>query len=179
MGIKPCRTAYRSPWQNGVAERWIGICRRELLNHVIVFDRQHFIWLIRSYINYYHEDRCHLGLAEDAPNRRVVTTRPSSEGKIVALPRVGGLPHLYAWRDAARASFFHPSRESYSWTLTQIDFEEQQAFFRLCLESIDTPVIHPLMRQFYGLKIYRMPSCFHSLHLSIENSDHKRRAVVQ
>ena len=29
MGIKPRRIAYRSPWQNGVAERWIGSCRRE------------------------------------------------------------------------------------------------------------------------------------------------------
>ena len=36
MGIKPCRIAYRSPWQNGVAERWIGSCRRELLTYVVV-----------------------------------------------------------------------------------------------------------------------------------------------
>jgi hypothetical protein len=24
FGIKTARTAYRSPWQNGVAERWVG-----------------------------------------------------------------------------------------------------------------------------------------------------------
>ena len=101
MGIKPCRTAYRSPWQNGVAERWIGSCRRELLDHVIVFDRHHFIRLMRSYVDYYQEDRCHLGLAKDAPSGRVVTSRPSSDAKIVALLRVGGLHHRYAWRDAA------------------------------------------------------------------------------
>ena len=34
MGTKPARTAYRCPWQNPVAERWIGSCRRELLEHV-------------------------------------------------------------------------------------------------------------------------------------------------
>jgi transposase InsO family protein len=36
MGTKPIRTSYRSPWQNGTAERWIGSCRRELLEHVVV-----------------------------------------------------------------------------------------------------------------------------------------------
>ena len=36
MGIKPSRTAFRSPWQNGVVERWIGSVRRELLNHVVI-----------------------------------------------------------------------------------------------------------------------------------------------
>ena len=101
MGIKPCRTAYRSPWQNGVAERWIGSCRRELLDHVIVFNRNHFIRLMRSYLDYYHQDCCHLWLVKDTPSSRLVTSRPSTEAKIVALPRVGGLHHRYAMRDAA------------------------------------------------------------------------------
>ena len=33
LGIEPKRTAYRSPWQNGTAERWVGSARRELLDH--------------------------------------------------------------------------------------------------------------------------------------------------
>ena len=37
FGITPKRTSFRSPWQNGVAERWVGNCRRDLLDHVIVF----------------------------------------------------------------------------------------------------------------------------------------------
>ena len=36
MGLKIKRTAFRSPWQNGVAERWIGCLRQSLLHHVIV-----------------------------------------------------------------------------------------------------------------------------------------------
>ena len=35
------RTGYRCPWQNAYAERWVGTCRRELLNHVVVLDEQH------------------------------------------------------------------------------------------------------------------------------------------
>ena len=34
LGSDPIRTSYRSPWQNGTAERWIGSCRREMLEHV-------------------------------------------------------------------------------------------------------------------------------------------------
>src|SRR5207247_906039 len=26
MGSQPTRTAFRSPWQNGIAERWVGSC---------------------------------------------------------------------------------------------------------------------------------------------------------
>jgi hypothetical protein len=101
MGIKPRRIAYRSPWQNCVAERWIGSCRRDLLEHVVVFGRHHFVRLMRSYISYHHEDRCHLGLDKDTPHKRLVTPRPSSRAKVVALPRVGGLHHRYEWREAA------------------------------------------------------------------------------
>ena len=28
-------TSFESPWQNGVAERWVGSCRRDLPDHVI------------------------------------------------------------------------------------------------------------------------------------------------
>src|ERR1022692_1524933 len=31
MGSQPIRTAFRSPWQNGIAERWVGSVRRDLL----------------------------------------------------------------------------------------------------------------------------------------------------
>ena len=38
FGIQPNRTSFRSPWQNGVAELWVGNCRRDLLDHVIVLN---------------------------------------------------------------------------------------------------------------------------------------------
>jgi hypothetical protein len=101
MGTKPCRTSYRSPWQNPVAERWIGGCRRELFDHVVVFSERHAVRLARAYIGYFHEDRTHLGLGKDTPQRRLITPRPSESAKIVALPRVGGLHHRYEWHEAA------------------------------------------------------------------------------
>jgi transposase InsO family protein len=70
MGSEPTRTAFRSPWQNGVAERWVGSCRRDLLDHAIILNERHLKRLMSSYVLYYHEDRTHLGLAKDAPAGR-------------------------------------------------------------------------------------------------------------
>ena len=50
MGSEPTRTAFRSPWQNGVAERWVGSCRRDLLDHVIVLNERHLKRLMSSYL---------------------------------------------------------------------------------------------------------------------------------
>ena len=41
FGIEPKRTSFRSPWQNGVAERFVGSCRRDMLDHVIVLNERH------------------------------------------------------------------------------------------------------------------------------------------
>ena len=101
LGIEPKRTAYRSPWQNGVAERWIGSCRRELLDRVIVFHEGHLRRLLREYVDYYSRDRCHLGLEKDPPELRAMEPRPSRRARVISLPRVGGLHHRYTWRETA------------------------------------------------------------------------------
>ena len=101
FGIKSVRTSWRSPWQNGVVERWIGSCRRELLDHVIVVNERHALRLLRQYVAYYNDDRCHYGLTKDAPIARSAQNRPSKTARVVAMPRVGGLHHRYEWSDAA------------------------------------------------------------------------------
>ena len=62
MGIEPKRTVARSPWQNGVAERWIGSCRRELLDRVVILNERHLRRLLRDYVDHYARDRRHLAL---------------------------------------------------------------------------------------------------------------------
>jgi transposase InsO family protein len=47
FGIKPKRTAFQSPWQNGVAERWVESCKREIIDHVIAFNEDHLRRLLR------------------------------------------------------------------------------------------------------------------------------------
>ena len=70
FGIEPKRTSFRSPWQNGVAERFVGNCRRDLLDHVIVLNERHLKRLMAEYVHYYHDDRTHLGLDKQTPAGR-------------------------------------------------------------------------------------------------------------
>ncbi len=100
IGTELRRTAFRSPWQNGIAERWVGSARRELLDHVIVLNEQHLHRLLREYVDYYNADRVHTQL-QDSPTGRPIEHRPSSRAQVVGLPRVGGLHHRYEWQEAA------------------------------------------------------------------------------
>ncbi len=95
FGITPERTSFRSPWQNGVAERWVGNCRRDLLDHVIVLNEPHLKRLMCEYVRYYHDDRTHLALGKQTPEGRVAAADADASCGIVAMPRLGGLHHRY------------------------------------------------------------------------------------
>jgi putative transposase len=101
IGLKPQRTSRESPWQNGIAERRVGSCRRELLDHVIPLNEQHLRRLIRDYVRYYHFDRTHDGLGKDTPDRRPIENNPGHGANVISPPRVGGLHHRYVWQQAA------------------------------------------------------------------------------
>ena len=90
--IIPKRTSFRSPWQNGIAERWVGSCRRDLLDHMVALNERHLKRLLLEYVRYHHEDRTHLGLEKETPDRRI---RSVASGRILSQERLGGLHHRY------------------------------------------------------------------------------------
>ena len=100
-GLKTRRTSVRAPWQNGTAERWVGNCRREILDHVIAWNESHLRRLIRDYVNFYHDDRIHDSLNKDTPDGRPVELRPSRFATVTSSPRLGGVHHRYGWSEAA------------------------------------------------------------------------------
>jgi hypothetical protein len=100
-GLKVKRTGIQSPWQNGLAERWVGSCRRELLDHIIAINEANLRRLLRAYVRYHHEDRIHDALDKDTPKRRAIEPRPSPTAEVISMPRLGGLHHRYAWREVA------------------------------------------------------------------------------
>jgi transposase InsO family protein len=95
FGIQPKRTSIRSPRQNGVAERWVGSCRRDLLDHVIVLNTGHLKRLMNDYVRYYHDDRTHLSLAKGTPAGRETENNAGIGRKVVSMPRLGGLHNRY------------------------------------------------------------------------------------
>jgi putative transposase len=92
LSVRPIRTSIESPWQNGVAERWVESCRRDLCDHVIAVNETHLKRLLTEYVHYYHEDRTHLGLNKETPGRR---TRSAHRGRVIEQARLGGLHHRY------------------------------------------------------------------------------------
>jgi transposase InsO family protein len=64
-GLKSKRTTVQAPWQNGIAERWVGSCRREMTDNVIALNERHLRRLMRDYVNYHHDDRIHDSLNKD------------------------------------------------------------------------------------------------------------------
>jgi transposase InsO family protein len=95
LGVKSKRTAYKSPWQNGVAERFVGCCRRDLLDHVIVLNKRHLRRLMTEYAAYYLDDRTHLALRKETPAGRIAAHGTPPASKVISMPRLGGLHHRY------------------------------------------------------------------------------------
>jgi transposase InsO family protein len=93
MDMNEVLIAPRSPWQNGVIERFIGSVRRECLDHMIIFNAAGLQRILKRYVEYYERSRTHLALDKDAPVSRAIS--PSTAGPIIAIPQVGGLHHRY------------------------------------------------------------------------------------
>jgi transposase InsO family protein len=81
---------------NSVMERWIGSCRRELLDRTLVWNQRRLMILLREYENFYNSHRPHRALNQAAP------LRPLPDGvtnldqlRIQRRDRAGGMIHEY------------------------------------------------------------------------------------
>jgi transposase InsO family protein len=89
VGTKVIRTAVRTPNMNAVAERFVGSVRRELLDHVLLFDDQHLAALVRQYQRYFNESRPHQGLGQRVPAGFGTVIDPSKPIAVTSV--LGGL----------------------------------------------------------------------------------------
>ncbi len=101
MGTKPKVTGYKCPWQNGVAERYVLSAREDALNRMVIFNAEQLQDLMNQYVEYYNNERCHLSVGRDSPYGREIQNKPIGSAKVISLPRIGGLHHVYKWDNAA------------------------------------------------------------------------------
>ena len=95
-GVRIVRSAVQAPRMNSVMERWIGSCRRELLDRTLIWNQRHLMMMLREYEDFYNTHRPHRTLKQAAP------LRPLPDGvtdldhfQVQRRDRVGGVIHEY------------------------------------------------------------------------------------
>jgi len=66
-GGRIVRSAVQAPRMNSVMERWIGSCRRELLDRTLIWNQRHLMIVLREYEDFYNAHRPHRTLRQAAP----------------------------------------------------------------------------------------------------------------
>jgi len=95
-GVRIARSAVQAPRMNSVMERWIGSCRRELLDRTLIWNLRHLMRVLREYEDFYNTHRPHRTLKQAAP------LRPLPDGvtdldhfRVRRRDRAGGVIHEY------------------------------------------------------------------------------------
>ena len=94
-GIQELKTPFRAPRANAICERCIGSLKRECLGQMLIIRRNQLSRIVKEYTDYYNHSRPHQGIGQRIPARFNGTT-PSSLGKIISTPVLGGLHHSYS-----------------------------------------------------------------------------------
>jgi transposase InsO family protein len=55
------------PRMNSIIERWIQTCRRELLDHTLIWNQRHLLHALREFETFYNGHRPHRALRSAAP----------------------------------------------------------------------------------------------------------------
>jgi transposase InsO family protein len=69
-GIRTVLCNVRTPHMNAIAERWIGGCRRELLDRTLIWNQSHPQQILLGYENHHNQHRPHRFLHAAAPLNR-------------------------------------------------------------------------------------------------------------
>ncbi len=98
VGIESVKLPPRSPNLNAYAERFVRSIKEECLEQMIVFGEDSLRKSIHSFVEHYHLERNHQGLA----NRLIIplNTPVQSLGAVECRQRLGGLLKHY-YREAA------------------------------------------------------------------------------
>jgi putative transposase len=100
-GIRTVLCNVRTLRMNAMAERWIGGCRRELLDHTLVWNQSHLRRILREYETHHNQHRPHRSLNAAAPLKPLPEPVDLEQYRVRMQTRAGGAIneyHLVAWR---------------------------------------------------------------------------------
>ncbi len=66
-GIRTVLRNIQTPRMNAIAERWVGGCRRELLDRALAWNQAHLLRILRQYETHHNQHRPHRSLHGAAP----------------------------------------------------------------------------------------------------------------
>jgi putative transposase len=94
VGIQILRSPIRAPRANAIMERWVGGCRRELLDRTLIWNQRHLFQVLRAYEAHHNEHRPHRSLRQAAPLTPVPEPVANLDAKrIRRRDRIGGVIH--------------------------------------------------------------------------------------
>ena len=95
-GIRVIRSAVQAPRMNSIMERWIGSCRRELLDRTLIWNQRHLMTVLREYEYFYNTHRPHRALNQAAPLRLLPDSVTDLDHfRVQRRDRAGGILHEY------------------------------------------------------------------------------------
>jgi hypothetical protein len=95
-GARVVRSAVQVPRMNSIMERWIGSCRRELLDRTLIWNQHHLMTVLREYEDFYNTHRPHRALNQSAPLRQLPSAVTDSDNfRVRRRDRAGGVIHEY------------------------------------------------------------------------------------
>src|SRR5713226_1852140 len=100
-GTRVVLTPIRAPMANAHVERWIGSCRRECLDWMLVLNQRHLEAVLREYCRHYNDERPHRSRNLRPPAARS-DREPTVGGYIERSTRLGGV--LSDYRQMSQAA---------------------------------------------------------------------------
>ena len=94
-GIRILRSPVRAARANVFIERWIGGCRRELLDRILIVNERHLGQVLAEYETHFNTHRPHRALGQAAPLRPIADP-VDADIKVIRRDRLGGVIHEYA-----------------------------------------------------------------------------------
>ncbi|MFI8791956.1 integrase core domain-containing protein [Streptomyces sp. NPDC055105] len=88
-GIQVLLSPVRAPRANAFIERWIGGCRRELLDRTLILNARHLQQVLADYETHFNTHRPHRALGQAAPPRPTRRSDPRIHTGRTGQPNIG------------------------------------------------------------------------------------------